>query len=326
MLRPPFVRLRRAPSATAAVLTALALAGCGDAPPPPVAPRLEIVPTAGIAGTQGRIAYMSVRDNNNQDIFVLDVAKGSARRLTRYKGYDNNPAWSPDGQRIAFETNRGTGRQIYVMSATGRAVTPVTNATDHGTANGDPTWSPDGTRLLYTSDVTSGPSGSDIYVIPADGSGPAVNLTNDPSAFNFHPAWAPNAGSTIKFAFTSNPVGGPNVFIFDESKTPALTQLTTGGGYLPAWSPDGTKIAYVDPNVGSRDIFVRNADGTGTPTNLTDNAAADEYPAWSSDGSKIAFVSSRDGNAELYVMNADGTNPRRLTVNTTLDRGPAWQP
>src|SRR5213078_3452910 len=74
------------------------------------------------------------------------------------------------------------------------------------------------------------------------------------------------------------------------------------------------------------DIYVQNADGSGTATQLTTNAQANEAPAWSPDGSKLLFVSERDGNQEIYVMNGDGSNQTRLTNNTVQDFWPHWQP
>ncbi len=74
----------------------------------------------------------------------------------------------------------------------------------------------------------------------------------------------------------------------------------------PAWSPDGTKIAFASKRTGNGDIYVMNADGTGQ-RRLTTNAAADRSPDWSPDGTKIAFASKRTGNGDIYVM--DGQRP-----------------
>ena len=93
----------------------------------------------------------------------------------------------------------------------------------------------------------------------------------------------------------------------------------------PAWSPDGTRIAFSANSTGTFDIYLMNADGTGQ-MQLTDNPGNDRDAAWSPDGRQIAFSSHRDGNGEIYIMNADGTQQTRLTNNPALDAGPVWSP
>lgn len=90
----------------------------------------------------------------------------------------------------------------------------------------------------------------------------------------------------------------------------------------PAWSPDGTQIAFASRRQGSFDIYVMRADGTGT-RRLTSGKVPDNYPTWSPDGSKIAF--SRN-DADIYVMNADGSDARRITDVSASESEPAWSP
>ncbi len=106
------------------------------------------------------------------------------------------------------------------------------------------------------------------------------------------------------------------------------TNLTTNGAFdgSPAWSPDGTKIAFVSGRDGNNEVYVMGADGTN-PTRLTDNTVSDGSPAWSPDGTKIAF----DRVGEIFFMNAaDGTDEVQLTFNVAMtfpsDFAPAWSP
>jgi Tol biopolymer transport system component len=92
-----------------------------------------------------------------------------------------------------------------------------------------------------------------------------------------------------------------------------------------AWSPDGAQIAYMSNHTGDNEIWVVNADGTGS-TNLTNRpAGGDANPSWSPDGSKIVYQVGQDGQQTIWVMNADGSGVTQLTQNGD-DTGPEWSP
>jgi TolB protein len=94
---------------------------------------------------------------------------------------------------------------------------------------------------------------------------------------------------------------------------------------IPAWSPDGRRIAFESVLDANSELFVVNADGSGQ-RRLTRNYDRDFAPAWSPDGRKIAFLSNRDRQSEIYVMNADGSRQRNLTRNPESDSTFAWSP
>jgi Tol biopolymer transport system component len=91
----------------------------------------------------------------------------------------------------------------------------------------------------------------------------------------------------------------------------------------PTWSPDSRRIAFASKRSGSFDIYVMNADGTGTRP-LTSSRVDDARPTWSPDGSRIAF--ERGTPAEIYVMNADGSDAHAVTRDPAADNQPAWSP
>lgn len=108
--------------------------------------------------------------------------------------------------------------------------------------------------------------------------------------------------------------------------TPALGSEAHDALYFqvePAYSPDGRLIAFASRRGPSFDLYVMNADGTGT-RQLTSTRANDGHPTWSPDGERIAF--QRGDPSRLYVMAADGSGQRRLTDDVATEAQPAWSP
>ena len=134
----------------------------------------------------------------------------------------------------------------------------VTNLTNHSSGDGAPAWSPDGAKIAFTS-VRSGNFG-DIYVVNVDGSG-VTNLTNHSSG-GYHPAWSPDGA---KIAFTSVRSGNlgdsshnfGDIYVVNVDGS-GVTNLTnhSSSNYHPAWSPDGTKIAFQSDRDGNPEIYV----------------------------------------------------------------------
>jgi TolB protein len=262
----------------------------------------------------GHIAFVSDRGGADDEIYVMYANGASPTLMTYNTERDVDPAWSPDGTKIAYEFDWG---DIYVMNVNGTGRTNLRSLTD-----GAPAWSPDGTKIAFAErPVTQfGNLDAYIHVMNADGTG-VTNLkwgTSDP-------AWSPDG---TKIAYTSVyclPLApcGAEIYVM-KSNGASRTSLSYDGSH-PAWSPDGTKIAFVSDRGGDDEIYVMNADGTDQ-TNLTNHGADDRNPTWSPYGSKIAFDSDREGNRDIWVMNADGTGLTRLTSNPADDRQPAWSP
>ena len=139
----------------------------------------------------------------------------------------------------------------------------------------------------------------------------------------------------------TKPDGSTNYEIFavnaDGSNPWNFSNNAQGDETTPAWSRDGTKLAftaYREDTSGdgqitwSKDrgsIYVANRDGSGA-TPVTNSTTNEQWPSWSPDGNRIAFQSDRDGNWEIYAVNADGSSQVNLTQNSAKDRYPSWSP
>jgi Tol biopolymer transport system component len=213
-----------------------------------------------------QIAFMTARNNTmwsyvDCDIYIMN-ADGSNPHLwfaSNYAGIDYEPAWSPDGNWIAFGSGgKGSSRNIYVLpvgaGSGGGAVTHFDGANVAA-----PSWSPDAERLVFGKNDL-GQELSEIYVVGVDGSGLTVLTTLN--ARSTDPAWSPDGR---KILFQSNVSGLNNIYVMNPDGT-GLTQLTkdAGDNYSPNWSPDGRRIIFSSTRLGDDQVFlfVMDADGS----------------------------------------------------------------
>ena len=246
----------------------------------------------------------STPEREASHIYVMNADGTGLTRLSNDADYDLDPAWSPDGRKIAFVSARDGYYAIFAMNADGSDQTRLTSNPE---GNGQPAWSPDGGKIAF---VSRRDGNNEVYVMNADGSG-QTRLTDD-VADEYEPAWSPD-GRTI--VFTNNADRHLYVMNADGSGETRLEAT----GHHAVWSPDGRRIAFDDGG-----IYVMNADGSGRMRLSTSNY--DAQPTWSPDGRRIAFVSERGGNAEIYVLRVDGSGETNLTNIVADDYRPAWQP
>ncbi len=137
------------------------------------------------------------------------------------------------------------------------------------------------------------------------------------------PARAAFPGENGKIAFVSTRDGSHDIFVMDSSGADPInltkTLSASQEGY-PAWSPDGTKVAFNSSISSQPGIYVMNADGS----NKRFLTSMGSQPAWSPDGTKIAFASA--GRGDIFVMKADGSNPTNITNSANPVNEPAWSP
>lgn len=234
------------------------------------------------ASPDGREIAFSLRG----DIWVVSASGGKARRVTSGSGNDEWPRFSPDGKRIAFQSNRNGNVDIYVVSAGGGDPQQITTARDDDFYH---SWSPDGRWLVYCSE-TSG--NRDIWKVRADGGGEAVQLTKDPGPDD-DPVFSPD-GQWI--AFDSGRSGNQDIWIMRTDGS-GLRQLTTSAAtdQVPTFSPDGKLIAFDSERNGRRGIWVVAASGGPEMQVVADGST----PCWSGTGDRIFFEGGESGIAQV---------------------------
>ncbi|MFQ6014760.1 MAG: hypothetical protein ACE5NP_04895 [Anaerolineae bacterium] len=267
--------------------------------PTPVPPTPTATPTP---GPKGKLVFQVA---SGGDIYIINADGTGLRRLT--DGLD--PAWSPDGTRVAFARWREP-RGIYVIDADGQNERAV-YITQEGKS---PSWSPDGNRLVFTH-LAFPPQGGLWKLVMVDlRDGTSKELACDPHSFS--PAWSPD-GERIAYD------GDRGISITNDREGPSWNVVDEPRMASPAWSPDGSRMAYMFHQHDHWEIYVMNADGSGQTRLTAKDPFAKEpihnvSPAWSPDGQQIAFLTNRNGRWEIYVMEADGSRQRRL-FETALD-------
>ncbi|HEY0729621.1 MAG TPA: DPP IV N-terminal domain-containing protein, partial [Pyrinomonadaceae bacterium] len=250
-------------------------------------------------------------------------AKSTLVRLTNNSAMDCEPAWSPDGNRMAFWSNRDGGKEIYVMNADGSNIKRLTNNLADDV---NPSWSPDGSKILFESERDGN---RELYVMDPEG-GNQIRLTRD-NAVDSTATWSPD-GSLI--AFASNRDTGPpynpynlDIYVMNADGS-SVRRIVDDPEYDvgPQWSPDGRKIVFMTGRNGNFDVYDMNADGTNQRNLTADYDRSDGAPVWSLDGQNIAFSRRVDGKDQIFVMDSDGRNLKRVTHNAGNNSSPAWSP
>ena len=212
------------------------------------------------------------------EIYVMNADGSGQTRLTSNTATDDQPAFSPDGARIAFRTDRDANSEIYVMNADGGG---QTNLTRTPTPDQDPDWSPDGTKIAYDGvPVLTSPCGNELYVIGADGTN-RTQLTTD-STCELTPSWSPD-GRTLAFGSTPGPGTGLELYTMPAGGG-NRTRLTNDDQWEldPVWSPDGTKIvfSFCSPIGTPCDLYTIDADGSDPAILYLNPPTYDAEPSW----------------------------------------------
>jgi TolB protein len=313
----------------------LLLAACseGDTSAGPTAPSMNASQTiqTPIDASAHPIVFVS-RRAGSLDLWLMKPNGSDPLQLTAGPFDEGEPAWSPDGRRVAFAMNQGVDSppDIYVIESDG---TGQRQLTDTDRCEARPSWSPDGKKLVYTAgDDCAGKS--PIFVMNSDGSD--QRLLIDENAV--WPDWSPDGRNILytpvlhgqSHGITVRDADGSHPIELDTGDLPQVEEAT--------WSPDSSQIAFVastgpltSPSTMDSNIFVMNVDGTHL-REVVSTRGNDHYPpAWSPDGNSLIYSASGpvtmtdEKTYELMSVDLDTLQTAQLTDNKALDLLPAWR-
>ena len=295
-------------------------------------PKKEILlQLAGLTGDAYPVQRL--RTEGSDDYEQTFTEKGNIMTFTAKYNDDYSPAISPDGNWIAFSSDRLQNTELYLMNLTDHSLRQLTHTNELDEYM--PAFSPDGKSIAFVTERTRGgmmfppiqasgsdPSRASIYLMDIDGRNqrPLVDADGADRA----PVFSPD-GQKIAFeskAPTQEAASTPGstenndtleiyVIDVDGSNKTQLTHNDVDDGH-PTWSPNGRQIAFSSMVEDIYQIFIMDAAG-GTAKQLTFSNTSHYHPTFSSDGKRIIYVSNAHNHYTLWMMNADGTNKTQLT-------------
>jgi Tol biopolymer transport system component len=291
---------------------------------------------ATLPGQDGRIAYMVKDRAGHWQVWVANSDLSGAKKLTHGR-YDSGwPVWSPNGKRLAFDSNRTDHtpnnarhvNDVFVMKPDGSSVKKLT---DSKGVSGDTAWSPNGSLVAFDADRGNRNGFSAIYVMSANGH--KIRRITKPARplSDYEPRFSPD-GTHLVFARARGTADNAPAALFtvrlNGSRLHRLTAFTLHVG-ASDWSPNGKQIVFeAYPSGPYGDIYVVDATG-GTPVNLTHDTTGQADPVWSPDGEKILFLDNGFvngvGRTGLATMNPDGTQRKYLSSRNIEAHQPDWE-